>query len=120
MKKTAFLFIAISLLSAGCTPQSGTPAAEIPAGRRLLAEKGCVACHSVDGQPGVGPTFRGVFGKQQALVGGGTVEVTEEYLKESIRNPNAKVAAPYQPIMPAMPVTDEELQVIVDYIRALK
>jgi cytochrome c oxidase subunit 2 len=61
-----------------------------------------------------------LFGKQESFQDGSTAEVTEAYLKESIRQPNAKVVRPFQPVMPLIPLTDEELQTVVDFIKTLK
>lgn len=115
------LFIVV-IFTNGCTPSSPTSSAPAAAsaGQVLLTDKGCTACHSLNGQPGIGPTFKGLFGKRETFQDGSSAEVTEAYLKESIRTPNAKVVLPYQPVMPAMPVTDAELQSIVDFIRTLK
>lgn len=62
---------------------------------------GCVGCHSVDGNPGVGPTWLGLFGRQEQMTDGTTITSDEEYIRESILNPNAKIVAGFNPnIMP--------------------
>lgn len=109
------------LFASGCTKTGTTPSASSePPGRALLSSKGCVACHSINGQPGVGPTFFKLFGKTEKLSNGSTIVVDETYIKESIRNPTAKVVANFAPSMPVMPLTDSELQSIVDFIKTLK
>jgi cytochrome c oxidase subunit 2 len=46
-------------------------AAKIPShGIQLFQEKGCRACHSVDGTPLVGPTVKGLFGKTVTVLTG--------------------------------------------------
>ena len=37
-------------------------------GSKLYQEKGCIACHSIDGSPRVGPTFKGLLGKTETVV----------------------------------------------------
>ena len=49
-----------------------------------------MTCHSLDGSPGTGPTFKGLYGKMEELSDGSTVLVDEAYLEESIRSPGAK------------------------------
>ena len=62
---------------------------------------GCVACHSLDGAPGVGPTWQGLYGRQEELEDGGTVTVDDPYITTSIIDPNAQITAGYLPnLMP--------------------
>lgn len=62
---------------------------------------GCVACHSNDGSPGVGPTWQGLYNADEQLTGGQTITVDDEYLAESIEDPNAEIVAGFNPnIMP--------------------
>lgn len=82
--------------------------------------KGCVACHSLDGSKMVGPTFRGLFGKKENFEDGGEVVIDEAYLRESIREPNKHVVKGFAGVMPPMPVTDEELGQLVEFIKALQ
>src|SRR4051812_23339469 len=56
-------------------------------GAHLYKLKGCVACHSVDGSPRVGPSFQGRWGTEVLLVGGAKVKMDEAYVRESLRNP---------------------------------
>ncbi|GAB3028834.1 cytochrome c oxidase subunit II [Bowmanella dokdonensis] len=88
-------------------------------GQDLAQGKGCLACHSIDGTPGVGPTWQGLYGKEVQLASGETVQADREYLKESIFQPNARVVAGFQPVMPPMPVSEAEAGAIIDYIQSL-
>jgi len=56
-------------------------------GEQLARDQGCIACHSLDGAPSVGPTWKGLVGKSETLIDGSSVLVDEAYLKESIVNP---------------------------------
>lgn len=67
---------------------------------------GCVSCHSLDGSPGVGPTWQGVYGREEMLDDGTAVVVDDAYIRESIYDPNAKLV---QGFAAAMPQNYEEL-----------
>jgi cytochrome c oxidase subunit 2 len=96
---------------------SDTPAA---AGERLYQSQGCVACH-VEGARIPAPLLTNVFGHQVTLQGGGTVVADEAYLRESIVDPQAKIVAGFQPLMPTFQglVTEEQLLQLVAYIKSL-
>ena len=93
-------------------------------GAELLKLKGCVACHTTDGTPRVGPTFKGIFGRKETVVTGGTerdVVVDEEYIRKSIMEPTADLVKGFPPIMPPQKglITDEEIQQIIAYLKGL-
>ena len=96
---------------------SGTGTAS---GQELSVSKGCVACHSIDGTAIIGPTWKGLYGSQESLEDGSSVTVDDAYIKESILNPTIKITKGYQPLMPVLPVTDEEITALTDYIKSLK
>jgi cytochrome c oxidase subunit 2 len=79
-----------------------------------------VTCHRADAA-GRGPRLEGLFGKSVALQGGGTATADEEYIRESIVNPSARVVAGYQPVMPTYQglVNEEGLAQLVAYVRSL-
>lgn len=91
-------------------------------GKTLFAAKGCQACHTVDGKSSLGPTLAGVFGGPVTLEGGVEVTVDENYLRESMMEPSAKVVKGFQPIMPTQKgqLTEEEIRALIDYIKSLK
>ncbi|MBV9925375.1 MAG: cytochrome c oxidase subunit II [Acidobacteria bacterium] len=92
-------------------------------GQKLFQQRGCASCHQVEagGQQGLGPTLYGIFGKQQQIEGDGAVTVDEGYIRESILNPQAKIAAGFQNIMPTFQgqVSEEQVLQLVAYIRSL-
>ncbi|RLT35526.1 MAG: hypothetical protein DWI59_03240 [Chloroflexi bacterium] len=116
--------------TAAAAPASGATAAApaaggaAAAGKTLATAQGCAACHSAGGSNGVGPTWKGVFGKQEALVDGSTVTVDEAYLKESILAPNVKVTKGFAPgLMPQNfreKLTDDQVTQLIEYIKTLK
>jgi cytochrome c oxidase subunit 2 len=62
---------------------------------------GCVACHSVDGTPGVGPSWQGLYGRQEQLTDGSTITADDEYIINSILDPNSQIIAGFNPnLMP--------------------
>jgi cytochrome c oxidase subunit 2 len=100
-------------------PKGGTVSAGgnlVAQGQALAQAKGCVACHTVDGSRGVGPTWKGLFGKTETLESGASVKVDEAFLQSFIRDP--KPVKGYPPVMPKMDVSDDELAALIAYIRS--
>src|SRR3954466_2636523 len=91
------------------------------AGEKLFQDLACNTCHRPDAQ-GRGPVLEGLFGKAVTLQSGATMTVDEAYVRESILNPSAKVAAGFQPIMPTFQglVTEEQLLELIEYVKSLK
>ena len=89
-------------------------------GQQLFQQLGCATCHRADTQ-GRGPNLAGVFGKPVLLDDGRTVFADENYLRESILNPNAKIVSGFKPIMPTFQgqVSEENLAALVAYIKSL-
>ena len=92
----------------------------VDAGRKLFQVRGCQQCHSMDGSAKTGPTLLGVFGRTENLVDGGTVTVDENYIRESILEPNARVVAGFEPVMPTYQgrLKDAEIMAIIEYLKA--
>jgi cytochrome c oxidase subunit II len=90
-------------------------------GAKLFASLACNTCHRPDAQ-GRGPVLEGLFGKTVTLQSGETITVDEAYVRESILNPSAKVAAGFQPIMPTFQglVTEEQLLELIEYVKSLQ
>ena len=98
---------------------------EVPLGFRLLNDKGCTSCHTTDGTPMVGPSFKGIFGKKQIVITNGKerrITIDDAYFKKSILKPDADIVKGYDPIMPEPDkmITDDEFKEMIAYIKSLK
>ncbi|MDB5384835.1 MAG: ctaC 2 [Planctomycetaceae bacterium] len=100
---------------------------EVPAvaGRRLFEDLRCAACH----MPGLAsevtpvrcPPLQNVYGHKVLLKGGQTVIADENYLRESILRPGAKIVDGYEPIMPSFDgqLDEEQLIQLIAYMKSL-
>lgn len=103
----------------GKNPADGSPAWE---GSKLFKKLQCNACHNAE-PTARAPRLEELHGKPRPIQGGKTVVADDGYLRESIRNPTAKVVDGWKPIMPAYPrsqVSEEELLSVIAYIKSLR
>ncbi|MBV7545764.1 cytochrome c oxidase subunit II [Pseudomonas sp. PDM26] len=101
------------------TGEASSPGEDLVAqGPRLAGSLGCLACHSVDGNKGVGPSWQGLYGKTETLADDTRVKVDEGYLKDSVLHPNAKIVKGYAAVMPALAPSDEELNALIAFIKS--
>ena len=91
------------------------------AGELLYQQRGCTQCHSIDGVSGVGPTFKGLWMREEQMADGETIVADENYIRESIVNPQARIVAGYDGVMPtyAGRLKDKEITMIIEYIKTL-
>lgn len=91
------------------------------AGERLYQLRGCKQCHSIDGTSGQGPSLKDIWGEEQPLRDGSRVVVDENYIRESLLEPNAKVVAGYDAIMPTAQgkLSNEEIDAIIEFIKSI-
>lgn len=89
-------------------------------GQSLFQQLGCPTCHRFDVQ-GRGPNLIGVFGNPVLLEDGRTVTADENYVRESILVPAAKIVSGFKPIMPSFQgqVSEEQLTELVAYVKSL-
>jgi cytochrome c oxidase subunit 2 len=84
----------------------------------------CIACHGLaKDEKKTGPTFFGLFGRSEEMEGGVTITVDENYIRESIMNPIAKVVKGYpKGVMPtyAGQLNDDELMGLIEYLKTVK
>jgi cytochrome c oxidase subunit 2 len=91
-------------------------------GALLYESRGCNTCHSLDGSRGQGPSLKGIFGARVRMADGQTVLVDENYLRESMLQPQAKVVEGYQAIMPTFQglLRDREMLALIEFIKSQK
>jgi len=92
------------------------------AGKMLYQRRGCVQCHSIDGTAGTGPSLRGIFGQTHEMADGSRAVVDDNYIRESILDPQAKVRAGYQAVMSTYKglVSDDDITALIEFIKSLK
>ena len=93
-------------------------------GERLSKNNGCFGCHSIDGSDGVGPTWKSIYGSEKSLVSGEKIIVDEEYLYDSIINPNRQIVLGYPAnVMSKNYIdlfTEEEINNMIEFIKSLE
>jgi cytochrome c oxidase subunit 2 len=82
----------------------------------------CFKCHTTDGTQHIGPTWLDLYRKQERLSDGRTVVADEGYLTESMMDPNAKLVAGYQAVMPTYQgkMSPPEVAAVLEYIKSLR
>jgi cytochrome c oxidase subunit 2 len=89
-------------------------------GEQLFAQLACNTCHELEGT-GRGPSLHGLYGTESVTTTGQAVVADDSYLRESILQPQAKIKAGYEPIMPTYQgqVNEESIQQLISYIKSL-
>lgn len=90
-------------------------------GKLMVEQNGCTTCHSTDGTPRVGPTWKGLFGSERNT-NAGSVTADENYIRESILDPQAKIVSGFAPAMPTYKgkLSDKKVDGIIAYLKTLK
>jgi cytochrome c oxidase subunit 2 len=90
-------------------------------GAQLYVKRACNTCHSIDGSANVAPTFKNIFGHDVFLSDGSRLSVDENYIRESILNPRAKIVQGYDPVMPTFQgiLKDRQVDALIAYIKSL-
>lgn len=91
-------------------------------GEKVYKAFACNSCHNTDASVKVGPGFGGVFGKTESFTDGSSAPVDENYIRESIYQPNAKVVVGFTPQMPSFAgqINDDQMNAVIAYIKSLK
>lgn len=96
-------------------------------GQQIFTANGCVACHSLEPDKVlVGPSLAGVGTRAADRIAAadytGTATSAEEYIHESIVNPNAYVVPDFVPAMPPtyeQTIPPDQLDQLVSYLGSL-
>jgi cytochrome c oxidase subunit 2 len=91
-------------------------------GRDIAVRHACVACHTLDGQRTLGPSWRGLYLSKVPIEGGRTLLADEAYLTKSMMEPGADVVAGYQNVMPTYEGTLDQGDVaaLVELIKSVR
>ena len=114
---------AAALVSLGaCT--SNEPKGLAQTGKTLATQKGCISCHTTDGRPSVGPTWKGLYGSKVVLDDGTTVTANDAYLTESILHPSAKTvkgfkAGQMETVIKENSIPPDQVTALVAYIKSV-
>ena len=124
LMESPVIVVSQDAFDAWLTSELGLSADPVERGAKWVNTYGCLTCHSIDGTPGVGPTWLGLSGENVVLTDGTTFMADEEYVRSSILNPNAQIVQGYTPnVMPqnfGQQLTDQQIQDIIAYIFSLK
>ena len=93
-------------------------------GKTLFVTKACNSCHSVDGSPNTGPTWLDIYGKEEVVLVNGqpqTITVDENYIRESILEPQVKIVQGYPNQMNSYQgqLSEKEILALISYIKSL-
>lgn len=86
----------------------------------LVQARGCVACHTMDGSKGIGPSWSGVWGSMRTFTDGSTALVDTAYLRQSMQNPSLKVVQGFDNLMLPTAFTDAEMAAVITLISGLQ
>ncbi|MEZ6036866.1 MAG: cytochrome c oxidase subunit II [Planctomycetota bacterium] len=118
-------------------PADDAPPEELAKAGGELAAKLCSSCHSFNGTPGVGPSWKGLYtknadgtytGRQREVIENGekkTVTVDDDYITESIRKPDQKKVAEEPYVKNAMTpfgeaqLEDKKVKGIIQFMKSL-
>ena len=107
----------------------GTPEECEPAkwGEKLFVKNACTTCHGaggsgvIAGSKSPGPKLAGIYNTMQPMATGPGVMADENYIRESILRPNAKIVAGYSTVqMPAFVMKDPQIDAVIAYLKSLK
>lgn len=110
---------------------TGRKAAQMGTGQASAAQRGsmiiktkggCLSCHTLDGSKLIGPSFKGIYGKEVTVLVDGVEKqetVDENYLRKSITTPSAEIVKGYPNLMPTPPLNEQEIEEVIAYIKTL-
>lgn len=114
----------VATTAAAAPPTTGAAPDPAVRGAQLAKDNGCLACHATDDKRLIGPGWGGLYNSKVSLADGSTVTADDAYLRESIRDPNAKiVTGSPASVMPAFNdklLTDDDINAIIAYLHTLR
>jgi mono/diheme cytochrome c family protein/glucose/arabinose dehydrogenase len=129
-KAEGFGDIQVDLTSRGAVIAAAATPVTVEEGKRLAQLFACIACHATEdgGIARAGPSWKGLYDTERTVfVGGKPVKarIDHAYLRESIYEPTAKVAAGFEKGDYAMPsyagvLSEEQVEALILYIKTLR
>ena len=96
-------------------------------GKQVYEKYQCTTCHTIDGSPRIGPTFKGAYGRTEHVTEDGAekeIVVDENYIRESILNPAKKVVKGFGPPTPMQSfqgqLNDDQINGVIAFLKSLK
>lgn len=91
-------------------------------GEKLFTSKGCVACHTLDGSPRIGPSFKSTWGRTEKLTDGRSVVVNEQRIRQKLLEPAKDVTMGFPAVMPSFKgqLSEIEINGIIEFIKSHK
>ena len=118
--------VVVALLAAAVVIACGADAGTVPQldadaerGRQVALEHGCAVCHGQHGQGGAAGSFHGLWGSDVELEDGRTVTADADYLRRAIVDPAVELVAGSTVAMPAVELTDAEVDALLSWLEAL-
>jgi cytochrome c oxidase subunit II len=102
--------------------ESGGKVTPAEFGAKLYVSKACATCHNIDGTANTGPSWKGIYGQKHKLADGSEVLVDENYIRQSILEPNSQVVAGFQGVMPTYQgvLKEKQIDALIAYIKTIK
>ena len=90
-------------------------------GKAVVMKLGCLACHSTDGTVKIGPTWKDLYGSKVTLSDGSPVTADDNYIRESMLVPGAKIVKGFPNVMPTFKgiIKDDEITAVIAYLKTL-
>ncbi len=100
--------------------RAGADKPPLDVGKSVYAQH-CKVCHSIDGSRIQGPSFLGLWGTKREMSDGTSVIADENYIRESIMQPQAKIRAGYPPAMPTFQgrFSEKKIQGLLVFLKSL-
>ena len=113
--KNKLLIIFLPILFLCCKDKKSNQ----PLGDQLYTMHACHTCHSLDGSQMIGPSFKGVYGKQVEFTDGTFAIIDDQYLIESILEPSKNIVKNFPNLMGSykLLLNQDEVNELVDFIK---
>ena len=111
INKHIYIIVIIFLFIINCNKQSNNR------GYDLYIKHACNSCHSLDGSRMNGPTFKGIYGKKIEFYNGDFIIADNQYLINSIIEPQKEIVKGYPDLMPAYVLSEDEINFLINFIK---